>query len=404
MPEPRHAVLEVTDLKKHFPIKKGLLRRTAGHVYAVDGVSLTIRAGETLALVGESGCGKSTVGRAILRLIEPTAGRSRSTAPTSRISARRSCAPTAGRCRSSSRTRSPRSIRACRRATSSASRCACTASATPRSAARAVADIFRRVGLRAEHVDNYPHQFSGGQRQRIGIARALALEPSLIIGDEPVSALDVSIQAQILNLVMDLQDEFGLTYLFISHNLAVVEHISHHIAVMYLGRIVEYTDKKTLFTAPQHPYTESLLAAVPVPDPAIKRKKIVLQGDVPSPVKPPPGCHFHTRCPYAIDRCKVDDPALREVKPGQFVACHLALEYIPRMRPFRPDATVPARRHPRARSVAARRRQHAEPAARGFRRRGDQDRGPAQGRSAARLAHRRTSASTGRSMRATRRA
>jgi oligopeptide/dipeptide ABC transporter ATP-binding protein len=186
-----------------------------------------------------------------------------------------------------------------------------------------VADIFRRVGLRAEHVDNYPHQFSGGQRQRIGIARALALEPSLIIGDEPVSALDVSIQAQILNLVMDLQDEFGLTYLFISHNLAVVEHISHQIAVMYLGRIVEYTDKRTLFTSPQHPYTESLLAAVPVPDPAIKRKKIVLQGDVPSPVKPPPGCHFHTRCPYVFDRCKVETPALREVKPGQLVACHL---------------------------------------------------------------------------------
>ena len=182
------------------------------------------------------------------------------------------------------------------------------ASATGKQRRERVADIFRRVGLRAEHVDNYPHQFSGGQRQRIGIARALALEPNLIIGDEPVSALDVSIQAQILNLVMDLQDEFGLTYLFISHNLAVVEHICHHIAVMYLGRIVEYTNKKTLFTAPLHPYTESLLAAVPVPDPAIRRKKIVLQGDVPSPVKPPPGCHFHTRCPYAFDRCKSRGP------------------------------------------------------------------------------------------------
>jgi oligopeptide/dipeptide ABC transporter ATP-binding protein len=186
-----------------------------------------------------------------------------------------------------------------------------------------VADIFKRVGLRAEHVDNYPHQFSGGQRQRIGIARALALEPSLIIGDEPVSALDVSIQAQILNLVMDLQDEFGLTYLFISHNLAVVEHISHHIAVMYLGRIVEYADTRSIFTRAQHPYTEALLSAVPVPDPAIRRQKRVLQGDVPSPVKPPSGCHFHTRCPYAIERCKVESPPLREIAPGHHVSCHL---------------------------------------------------------------------------------
>ena len=276
-------VLEVKDLKKHFPIKKGLLRRIAGHVYAVDGVSLKIRAGETLALVGESGCGKSTVGRTILRLIEPTAGSIKVNGtdithlgkaelrpyrrqmqiifqdPFSSLDPRMTAGNIVGE---------PLRVHG-------------VGSAKERRAR--VADIFRRVGLRAEHVDNYPHQFSGGQRQRIGIARALALEPSLIIGDEPVSALDVSIQAQILNLVMDLQDEFGLTYLFISHNLAVVEHISHHIAVMYLGRIVEYTDKRTLFTAPQHPYTESLLAAVPVPDPAIKRKKIVLQGDVPSP-------------------------------------------------------------------------------------------------------------------------
>jgi oligopeptide/dipeptide ABC transporter ATP-binding protein len=319
----RPPVLEVTDLKKHFPIKKGLLRRTAGYVYAVDGVTLTIRAGETLALVGESGCGKSTVGRTILRLIEPTAGQIKVNGadithlgkaelrpyrremqiifqdPFSSLDPRMSAGDIVGE---------PLRVHG-------------VGSAKERRAR--VADIFKRVGLRAEHVDNYPHQFSGGQRQRIGIARALALEPSLIIGDEPVSALDVSIQAQILNLVMDLQDEFGLTYLFISHNLAVVEHVSHHIAVMYLGRIVEYTDKKTLFTSPQHPYTESLLAAVPVPDPAVRRNKIVLQGDVPSPVKPPPGCHFHTRCPYAIDRCKVEEPALRAVKPGQLVACHL---------------------------------------------------------------------------------
>ena len=316
-------VLEVTDLKKHFPIKKGLLRRTAGYVYAVDGVTLSIRAGETLGLVGESGCGKSTVGRAILRLIEPTAGSIKLNGvdithldkaalrpfrrqmqiifqdPFSSLDPRMSAGSIVGE---------PLRVH----------------DIGSRKERRArVADIFRRVGLRPEQMDNFPHQFSGGQRQRIGIARALALEPNLIIGDEPVSALDVSIQAQILNLVMDLQDELGLTYLFISHNLAVVEHISHHIAVMYLGRVVEYTDKRTLFTAPLHPYTESLLAAVPVPDPAIKRKKRVLQGDVPSPVKPPPGCHFHTRCPYVFDRCRVESPALREVKPGQLVACHL---------------------------------------------------------------------------------
>jgi oligopeptide/dipeptide ABC transporter ATP-binding protein len=186
-----------------------------------------------------------------------------------------------------------------------------------------VAELFDRVGLRRAQMDNYPHQFSGGQRQRIGIARALALQPKLIVGDEPVSALDVSIQAQVLNLMLDLQQERGLAYLFISHNLAVVEHISHWIAVMYLGRIVEYTDKKTLFTKALHPYTEQLLLAVPVPDPRIKRPKRVLQGDVPSPINPPSGCHFHTRCPYAEERCRVETPALREVRPGQMVACHL---------------------------------------------------------------------------------
>jgi len=316
-------VLEVKNLKKHFAVQKGILRRTTGHVFAVDGVSFAIDAGETLGLVGESGCGKSTVGRTVLRLIEPTDGSIMVNGedithlskaelrpyrremqiifqdPFSSLDPRMSAGDIVGE---------PLRVHGIARGKDRTAR---------------VAALFERVGLRKAQMGNYPHQFSGGQRQRIGIARALALEPKLIIGDEPVSSLDVSIQAQVLNLMMDLQRELGLAYLFISHNLAVVEHISHHIAVMYLGRIVEYTDKKTLFTAPLHPYTESLLSAVPVPDPAIKRKKRILQGDVPSPVNPPAGCHFHTRCPYAVERCKVEVPALREVRPGQLVACHL---------------------------------------------------------------------------------
>jgi oligopeptide/dipeptide ABC transporter ATP-binding protein len=316
-------VLEVSDLKKHFPVKKGLLRRTTGHVFAVDGVSFAIAPGETLGLVGESGCGKSTVGRTVLRLIEPTAGSIKLDGaditrlgkvelrpyrrrmqiifqdPFSSLDPRMSAGDIVGE---------PLRVHGV---------------AGGRDRTARVAALFERVGLRRAQMDNYPHQFSGGQRQRIGIARALALEPKLIIADEPVSSLDVSIQAQVLNLMIDLQRELGLAYLFISHNLAVVEHVSHRIAVMYLGRIVEATDKRTLFTTPLHPYTESLLAAVPVPDPSVKRNKRVLQGDVPSPVNPPSGCHFHTRCPYAVERCKVEEPLLREVRPGQLVACHL---------------------------------------------------------------------------------
>ncbi len=316
-------VLEVKNLKKHFPIRKGLLRRTVGHVYAVDGVSFSIKAGETLGLVGESGCGKSTVGRVILRLIEPTAGSITVEGqditrlnkaemrpfrrqmqiifqdPFSSLDPRMTAGDIVGE---------PLRVHGVGKR---------------RDRRDQVAQLFERVGLRRAQMDNYPHQFSGGQRQRIGIARALALNPRLIIGDEPVSALDVSIQAQVINLLMDLQRDLGLGYLFISHNLAVVEHISHKIAVMYLGRLVEYADKRTIFTSPKHPYTEALLSAVPVPDPAIKRKKLVVQGDVPSPMRPPPGCHFHTRCPYAVERCKVEVPALRDLGGGQLVACHL---------------------------------------------------------------------------------
>ena len=316
-------VLEVEGLSKHFPVRKGLLRRTVGHVYAVDEVSFTIGAGETLGLVGESGCGKTTVGRTIMRLIEPTAGAIRLDGhdvtrlgktemrpfrrqiqiifqdPFSSLNPRKRAGDIVGE---------PLKVHGVLAAKARRER---------------VAELFERVGLRKAQMDNFPHQFSGGQRQRIGVARALALNPRLIIGDEPVSALDVSIQAQVINLLMDLQRELQVSYLFISHNLAVVEHIAHRVAVMYLGRIVEYTDKTTLFTRPLHPYTEALLAAVPVPDPAIKRAKRVVQGDVPSPLKPPPGCHFHTRCPYAEARCRQEVPALREVEPGHHVACHL---------------------------------------------------------------------------------
>ena len=316
-------LVEARGLVKHFPVRGGLFRRTRGALRAVESVSLAIAAGETLGLVGESGCGKSTVGRTVLRLIEPTAGSIRIDGhdishldkaqlrpyrrqmqiifqdPFSSLDPRMSAGDIVAE---------PLRVHGLARG---------------KEVKKKVAELFERVGLRKAQMDNYPHQFSGGQRQRIGIARALALQPKLIVGDEPVSALDVSIQAQVLNLMLDLQREMGLAYLFISHNLAVVEHISHRIAVMYLGRIVEYTDKRTLFTKALHPYTESLLLAVPVPDPRVKRVKRVLQGDVPSPINPPSGCHFHTRCPYAVDRCRVESPALREVKPGQMVACHL---------------------------------------------------------------------------------
>jgi oligopeptide/dipeptide ABC transporter ATP-binding protein len=317
------SVLEVEDLKTYFPVRKGLLRRTVGQVHAVDGVSFTIGAGETLGLVGESGCGKTTVGRSVLRLIEPTAGVIRLGGRDITRLGRAELRPLRRemqiifqdpfsslnpRMRAGDIVGEPLKVHA---------------TVPPRERRDRVAALFARVGLSEAQMDNYPHQFSGGQRQRIGVARALALNPKLIVGDEPVSALDVSIQAQVINLLTDLQRELGLSYLFISHNLAVVEHISHRIAVMYLGRIVEHTDRETLFRKPLHPYTEALLAAVPVPDPAARRAKRVLQGDVPSPLHPPAGCHFHTRCPYAEARCRSETPRLREIEPGHHVACHL---------------------------------------------------------------------------------
>jgi oligopeptide transport system ATP-binding protein len=316
-------LLQVSDLKKHFPVRRGVFGRKAGFVYAVDGVSFSIAHGETLGLVGESGCGKSTVGKTVLKLAEATAGEivldgvaithlSQADMhphrrkmqivfqdPYSSLNPRMTAGEIVGEPLFNYRL------------------------ATGRKRDDRVRELFARVGLRPEHMRKYPHEFSGGQRQRLGIARALALRPKLIIGDEPVSALDVSVQAQVINLMMDLQDEYGLSYLFIAHDLAVVEHISHRVAVMYLGKIVELTDKTSLFTTPLHPYTEALLAAVPIPEPRIKKKRIILTGDVPSPTKPPSGCRFHTRCPYAEEVCRRIEPPMLEVRPGHAVACHL---------------------------------------------------------------------------------
>ena len=321
---PAQPLVEVRNLKKHFPIHKGLLSRVAGQVSAVDGVSFHIAPGETLGLVGESGCGKSTVGRTLLKLLEPTSGQI--LVKGEDITALDGQAMMPYRQRMQMIYQDP------------------YASLNPRMSAaeivgepfvihnvgkhqdrrERVAWLFERVGLRAELMNAYPHEFSGGQRQRIGIARALALNPELIVGDEPVSALDVSIQAQIINLLIDLQEELKLSYLFVAHDLAVVQHISHRVAVMYLGRIVEMTEKHRLFAEPLHPYTEALLSAVPIPKAsARKRQRVILTGDVPSPINPPPGCHFHTRCPYAHARCKSEVPTLREATPGHVAACHL---------------------------------------------------------------------------------
>ncbi len=316
-------LLEVKNLTKHFPVRKGVFSRVSGPVHAVDNVSFQIAEGETLGLVGESGCGKSTTGKTILRLVDATSG-------TIEWRGRRIDALSAAEMRPYRRelqavfqdpysSLNPRM----RAADIVAEPIRNFDSAGEREIRERVAALFEKVGLRTDQMVKYPYEFSGGQRQRLGIARALAPNPRLIVCDEPVSALDVSVQAQVINLLMNLQDELGLSYLFVAHDLGVVEHISHRVAVMYLGRIVELTDKRSLFADPQHPYTEALLSAVPVPDPRAKRKRIILSGDVPSPVNPPPGCRFHTRCPYAFGRCRTEEPLMKEVRPAHFVACHL---------------------------------------------------------------------------------
>ena len=317
------AVLEVRELTKHFPVRSGFIGRVVGQVQAVDRVSFAIRKGETLGLVGESGSGKSTVGKAVLRLHDVTSGKVllhdrditwlrgqalRSVRQQMQMVFQDPYASLNPRLPAGKIIAEPMENFSDANADERATR---------------VTELLDRVGLRRESVVRYPHECSGGQRQRLGVARALALNPSLIVADEPVSALDVSVQAQVLNLLIRLQRELNLAYLFISHDLAVVEHISHRVAVMYLGTLVEVAEKNELFSHPQHPYTEALLSAVPLPDPRAKRDRLILKGDIPSPINPPSGCRFHTRCPYAEERCRIEVPRMRTIAPEHSVACHL---------------------------------------------------------------------------------
>jgi peptide/nickel transport system ATP-binding protein len=327
----RQILLEVKDLKKHFPIKRGLLSRTVGHVKAVDGVSFYVREGETLGLVGESGSGKTTTGRMILRAYDPTAGEvwfaDREMGQVNIAALER---------RQLKRLR--RNIQMIFQDPYSSLNPRMTLQqivgepllvnnvAHGKQLTDRVAELLDVVGLRPQYMSRYPHAFSGGQRQRIGIARALALHPQLVVCDEPVSALDVSVQAQILNLLQDLQKQFGLTYLFVAHDLSVVEHISDRVAVMYVGKLAESATTPELFANPRHPYTEALLSAVPKPDPRLRTEPMVLPGEVADPANPPSGCYFHPRCRYKVDRCVTETPVLREIAPAHFVSCHRAEE------------------------------------------------------------------------------
>jgi len=324
-------LLEVKGLKKFFPIHRGILQREVGQVRAVDDVTFYVEKGETLSLVGESGCGKTTTSRCILRAIKATAGQilfrpeDGSVVDVATLSK--------GQLRPLRRQmqmifQDPFSSLNPRRTLLDivAEPLVANGVGSRKEQLDRVAELLRLVGLRPEYMRRYPHAFSGGQRQRIGIARALALNPSLIVADEPVSALDVSVQAQILNLMLALQERLGLTYLFVAHDLSVVKHVSDRVAVMYVGRLVEMTDTQRLFAAPKHPYTEALLSAVPVPDPRWRSKRIVLEGEVADPANPPSGCYFHPRCRYAVEACRTDTPQLTETQPGHFVSCHRAKE------------------------------------------------------------------------------
>jgi oligopeptide/dipeptide ABC transporter ATP-binding protein len=323
MPETAAPLLSVQHVKKYFPIHRGVLGRVTAHVKAVDDISFTIGRGETFGLVGESGCGKTTTGRLVLRLVEPDAGTIRfdgiDLLSLNRQELRRKRRDMQIIFQDPYASLNPRmTIRTIVGEPFAIHRIAGGSERQDR-----IAELLKTVGLDSSVMNRYPHEFSGGQRQRIGIARALALRPKLIVADEPVSALDVSIQAQIINLLADLQQQFGLTYLFISHAIPVIEHISTRIGVMYLGKLVEVGTSKQICTAPRHPYSQALLSAVPVPDPAARKQRVILAGDVPTPINPPTGCRFHTRCPIAIDRCKVEEPPLRQIEDGRDAACHL---------------------------------------------------------------------------------